>query len=97
MRYLGLFFALSFYKVLLWLALPIVYLRLLMRARREPAYAARRSERFGRVPDDIKPGAIWFHTVSAGESIAAAPLINKMIDNLPATKFFSHYHDAYRQ
>ena len=87
MRYLGLFVALSFYKVLLWLALPIVYLRLLMRARREPAYAARRSERFGGVPDDIKPGAIWFHTVSAGESIAAAPLIKKMIDNLPQQNF----------
>lgn len=87
MRYLGFFLVLSFYKVLLWLGLPIVYLRLLMRARREPAYAARRGERFGRVPDAIKSGAIWFHTVSAGESIAAAPLIKKMIDNLPEQNF----------
>ena len=87
MRYLGFFLALSFYKILLWLALPIVYLRLLLRARREPAYTARRAERFGCVPDDIKPEAIWFHTVSAGESIAAAPLIKKMIGNLPEQNF----------
>jgi 3-deoxy-D-manno-octulosonic-acid transferase len=86
-RYLGFFLALSFYKILLWLALPIVYLRLLLRARREPAYTARRAERFGCVPDDIKPEAIWFHTVSAGESIAAAPLIKKMIGNLPEQNF----------
>ncbi len=87
MRYLSIFLTLSFYKFLLWLALPIVYLRLLMRARREPAYAARRGERFGRVPDGVKPGAIWFHTVSAGESIAAAPLISKMLGSMPQQNF----------
>lgn len=87
MRYQSLFLSLSVYRIVLWLALPFVYLRLLLRARREPAYAVRRGERFGRVPEGIKPGAIWFHTVSAGESIAAAPLINKMISNLPLENF----------
>ena len=78
--YLRFFCALSLYRILLWLTLPFVYLRLLLRARREPAYGARRSERFGHVPSTINPGAIWFHTVSAGESIAAAPLILCLIN-----------------
>ena len=85
--YLRFFCALSLYRILLWLTLPFVYLRLLLRAHREPAYGARRSERFGHVPSTINPGAIWFHTVSAGESIAAAPLINLMINNLPEQNF----------
>ncbi|MEZ7818023.1 MAG: 3-deoxy-D-manno-octulosonic-acid transferase [Candidatus Azotimanducaceae bacterium] len=87
MNYLSSYLALYLYRILLWLALPIVYVRLLLRTRREPAYAARRGERFGRVPVSINPGAIWFHTVSAGESIAAAPLISKMINSLPEQNF----------
>ncbi len=63
------------YQLLLWVALPLVLVRLRWRARREPDYGQRIGERFGRVPDHIRPGSICFHTVSAGETIAAAPLI----------------------
>lgn len=66
---------LFFYRIVLTLALPFVRIRLYLRARREPAYGERVAERFGGVPSDVSPGPIWFHTVSAGESIAAAPLI----------------------
>ena len=63
------------YQVLLWLALPAVLIRLEWRARREPEYGERIGERLGRVPTEVPPGCIWFHAVSAGETIAAAPLI----------------------
>ena len=63
------------YQVLLWLALPAVLIRLEWRAWREPEYGERIGERLGRVPAEVPPGCIWFHAVSAGETIAAAPLI----------------------
>jgi 3-deoxy-D-manno-octulosonic-acid transferase len=38
------------------------------------------AERFGHVPSSLGPGAdIWLHAVSAGESIAAAPLIEALL------------------
>ena len=63
------------YRVLLWLALPAVLIRLEWRARLEPEYGERIDERLGRVPAGVPRGCIWFHAVSAGETIAAAPLI----------------------
>src|SRR5690606_2800628 len=44
-------------------------------------------ERFGRVPAGIPPGCIWFHTVSAGETIAAAPLIDRLAAAHPGLPF----------
>ena len=63
------------YPVILFLALPLVWLRLQWRSRREPEYGQRQGERFGRVPETVRRGPVWFHTVSAGETIAAAPMI----------------------
>jgi len=79
--------AAGLYKLLLWLALPVVWLRLRWRARKEPAYGQRVAERFGRVPHDVPRGCIWFHTVSAGETIAAAPLIRQLADEFDAAPF----------
>ncbi len=75
----------SIYQILLWLALPLVWVRLQLRARSEPAYALRQAERFGRVPEHVQPGCIWFHTVSAGETIAAAPLIRQLAEEYADT------------
>lgn len=63
------------YRILLWLALPVLLLRLEWRAGREPEYGRRIGERFGRVPPEAPSECLWFHAVSAGEAIAAAPLI----------------------
>ncbi|MCY4566119.1 MAG: lipid IV(A) 3-deoxy-D-manno-octulosonic acid transferase [Gammaproteobacteria bacterium] len=63
------------YQVLLWLVLPAVLLRLEWRARREPEYGRRVGERMGRVPARVPGGCVWFHAVSAGETIAVAQLI----------------------
>ncbi len=74
--------ALGFYRLLVWLALPLLPLRLLWRARREPAYARRLGERFGRTPPAVPTGAPWVHAVSAGETIAAAPLVRALGERL---------------
>lgn len=66
------------YQALLWLSLPAVLVRLEWRARREPEYGKRIGERMGRAPTGIPPNCIWFHAVSAGETIAVAPLIAEL-------------------
>jgi 3-deoxy-D-manno-octulosonic-acid transferase len=66
------------YPVVLVLAWPVVRVRLWLRGRRDDGYAERVAERFGHVPAGVPPGCVWFHTVSAGETIAAAPLIDEL-------------------
>ena len=70
------------YNVLLIIALPVIWIRLVFKGRME-----RRSERFGRLPESIPKGAVWFHTVSAGETIAAAPLIRELAISCPEISF----------
>ena len=70
------------YNALLLLALPWVWARLFWKARLEPAYRERIGERFGNV-SGLPVGAIWFHTVSAGETNAAAPFIQAVRARLP--------------
>ena len=65
------------YNALLHLALPWVWGRLFWKA--DGAYRRRIGERFGRVPP-LAPGAVWFHTVSAGEANAAAPIIRALLE-----------------
>lgn len=71
------------YRLLLFCAAPLVRLRLVWRARREPAYGERQEERFGVVPSDVPVGPIWFHAVSAGETIGIAPLVHTVGDRAP--------------
>ncbi|MEM7001097.1 MAG: lipid IV(A) 3-deoxy-D-manno-octulosonic acid transferase [Pseudomonadota bacterium] len=75
------------YQVVLWCARPLVKLRLARRARREPAYAERVAERFGQVPEHVQQGSIWFHTVSAGETLAAVSLITTLKQAYPDLPF----------
>ena len=77
----------TLYGILLWLALPFVPLRLWWRSRREPGYGERIGERFGRPPTAIPKDGVWFHAVSAGETIAVAPLIGALADEFPALPF----------
>ena len=73
----------TLYSCLFYLALPLVALRLWLRARKAPAYAKRVSERFSYGLPVLKPGGIWVHAVSVGESIAAAPMIRGLLERHP--------------
>ena len=76
--------ALRLYRTLLWLATPLIVARLWWRGRTEPAYRQRIGERLGVVEvADARP-VIWFHAVSAGEVIAAAPLIRRIAERYPS-------------
>ena len=65
------------YSALLYVLSPLLLLRLWLKGRRLPAYRQRWRERFGWYRDlsSPEPGALWFHTVSVGEFLAAKALI----------------------
>jgi 3-deoxy-D-manno-octulosonic-acid transferase len=73
------------YSLLFTLLMPFIVIRLIMRARKAPAYGQRWWQRFGFFKAPAKSGGIWFHTVSMGEFIAAAPLIEQMMQANPDT------------
>ena len=78
------------YSLVFCFLLPVILMRLLLRARKAPAYGERWLERFGifkaaAAPPakDQQKDAIWFHTVSVGEFIAAVPLIEQVMAAYP--------------
>ncbi|QXH73554.1 lipid IV(A) 3-deoxy-D-manno-octulosonic acid transferase [Pseudomonas atacamensis] len=74
----------TLYTALFYLGLPLVAIRLWLRARKAPAYAKRIGERFTLGMPTLQPGGIWVHAVSVGESIAAAPMIRALLESYPA-------------
>jgi 3-deoxy-D-manno-octulosonic-acid transferase len=73
----------TLYTVLFHLGLPLIALRLWLRARKAPAYAQRIGERFACGLPPMQRGGIWVHAVSVGESIAAAPMIRALLARYP--------------
>ncbi|WPO45318.1 lipid IV(A) 3-deoxy-D-manno-octulosonic acid transferase [Pseudomonas sp. S1Bt23] len=73
----------TLYTALFYLGLPLVAIRLWLRARKAPAYARRIGERFSWGLPAMQPGGIWVHAVSVGESIAAAPMIRALLARYP--------------
>lgn len=73
-----------FYTLLLYLGMPLVVLRLLWRARRQPGYGRHVAERFGIYGglQSMRP-CIWVHAVSVGETRAAEPLIRELRTRYP--------------
>jgi 3-deoxy-D-manno-octulosonic-acid transferase len=71
------------YRALLWLALPFITLRLLLRGFKERGYWRNVPERFGYcTPLSGRP--VWIHAVSVGEARAAAPLVERYLALSPA-------------
>ena len=76
------------YSLLLWLLLPLVFVRLAWRARRQPEYLQHIGERFGfysRSPDFLSESpspqsspVIWLHAVSVGETRATVSLVARL-------------------
>ena len=67
------------YSCLFYLLIPLALARLLYRSLKEPDYRTDIFERFGFFKSAHAGEVIWVHAVSAGETIAAAPLINQLL------------------
>jgi len=60
--------------------MPFVLIRQWIRSFRERAYRQQLQQRFGFVPRNASSRQVlWLHAVSAGESIAAVPLVEKLL------------------
>ena len=75
-----------FYSALWYLLLPFLFLRLWLRGRQAPAYRQRWKERmaWGYRPATLK-NSIWVHAVSVGETLAAVPMIERLLADYPDT------------
>ncbi len=77
--------ALAAWGLALRLLTPVLLLRLLWRARREPMYGHHIAERLG-LGEPVAPGAVWIHAVSLGETRAAEPLIAALRELRPGLR-----------
>ena len=73
-------FMLMLYAALMWLAQPLLRLKLARRSRREPGYGEAAGERFGRYtqPPEAACELVWVHAVSLGEARTAAILVKAL-------------------
>ena len=71
------------YSIGLWLLLPYVIFHLLWRARKQPEYLQHITERFGFYAIRSNKPLIWLHTVSVGETRAAASLVKRLREHYP--------------
>ena len=72
----------SLWAGLLRLLLPLIFVRLWWRGRREPGYRLAWRERLG-LGAPSAPGAVWVHAVSLGETRAASALIDALRARVP--------------
>jgi len=72
-----------FYTLGLWLLLPYIFFHLLWRARKQPEYLKHLGERFGFYSLHSNKPVIWLHTVSVGETRAAASLVQRLREIYP--------------
>ena len=71
------------YTFLLYLALPLMPLKLLWRGLKQPEYWQHWAERFGRYQTAASKPVIWVHCVSVGETRAAEPLVKILLKKYP--------------
>lgn len=71
------------YRLILSLALPVLILRLALRAARGRETWAELAERLGGGSAAAKPGALWLHAASNGELTSALGLLKELRDRRP--------------
>jgi 3-deoxy-D-manno-octulosonic-acid transferase len=71
------------YSWVLWLLLPYIAWHLWARSRKQPEYLRHVGERFGRYQLQVRRPVIWLHTVSVGETRAAASLVERLLQAYP--------------
>ncbi len=74
------------YTTLLRLLTPAYLLRLWWRGRREPLYRQALAERLGWGYCAARPGALWLHAVSLGETRAATALVDALRTQRPGLR-----------
>ena len=74
------------YIIATYLALPIVFLHMLLKSFNDFTYLQRMGERFGYYKGEKPLNILWVHAVSYGEVKAAIPLIKKLRLNFPEKK-----------
>lgn len=80
-----------FYRFVIFILQPFVFLKLLYRSIREPLYRYQMASRFGfynlsflaKQPFAAKSPVIWIHAVSLGETRASASLIKALRQQIP--------------
>jgi 3-deoxy-D-manno-octulosonic-acid transferase len=87
------------YSALAWLAQPLLRRKLRRRAVAEPGYGQAVPERFGRyTPADLGLGGrgrwVWIHSVSLGETRAAAILVKALRERLPGMRLLLTHSTA---
>ena len=79
------------YSVLMLALVPVLLLRLRLRARREPLYGLAVAERFGFYSMPTDAGKVWIHAVSLGETRAVQALVQALREGHPGIRFiFTH-------
>lgn len=73
----------TLYTAVWYVAAPLVALRLLWRARKQPEYMQHLGERLGSYRTAIPGPLIWLHAVSVGETRACAPLLHALLEAHP--------------
>lgn len=72
------------YSLLLYLITPLIWVRLIWRARKQLEYLHHLGERYGYYPGAAPEPVIWVHAVSVGETRAAQPLIEGLQAQWPS-------------
>ncbi|MFZ9642464.1 MAG: lipid IV(A) 3-deoxy-D-manno-octulosonic acid transferase [Candidatus Methylopumilus sp.] len=71
------------YSIALYILLPFTAVKLLWRGLRQPAYLNHWAERYGWYTHTAQQAIIWLHCVSVGETRAAKPLIDALLNQYP--------------
>src|SRR5208283_3713458 len=79
------------YRLLQWLALPLVLLYFLWRGLKNRGYWPSLAQRLGYLPSSFKqtgPGAIWLHAVSVGEVLSSLEFLRQARRQCPRSRIF---------